>query len=259
MKLHSKVTAGFHEISVRCAKKDNKSQRPAGALTRQREEKSLLEVLSIHYAGTHGTRMLRRHIIYLFKLYDIYLETPFLFYARCDRRRTAIYSELCRAASLSVLAKGAKTKHTLDSSVNFIIRSLKCVELGVPVCVRNLPPLWGKTFRIHSILAKWKKSTTCEISFPRRALNSNDAAARRAITHMTMLCAKEVLLDILRVSGNKLLIIDSPNWFRIDWLDFFSLFHSESLMWNLSLNPWHACSLFECYQWVDSSERGQII
>lgn len=133
------------------------------------KKRNLLEVLSIHYAGTHGTRMLRRHIIYSFKLNDIYLETPSLLLTLCDRQRTAIYSQLCRAASLFLRRRllGERKQQSTYLTPAWTLsslRSAKCVGLAVPVCREHFAFIRFAKWKNHNM---WNFISSTRIEFER--------------------------------------------------------------------------------------------
>lgn len=147
-----------------------------------KKEEKMFQVLSIHYAGTHGTIMLLRHIIYIFKLYDIYLETLFTSFPWFHIRRwkTAIYSKVFHSAFVLMFVGGKYKTHTwllreLYHQITKMCWMYDFSAMTTAARLRKVPQFLIKeksksfsqsTKNISHSFELSEKITTCEISFP---------------------------------------------------------------------------------------------
>lgn len=157
------------------AKKDNKSKRPAPerSLSRHREKKNLLEVLSIHYVGTHGSRMLcspKTHHLFIQTVWYLFRNSFAIFCSLWSTKNCNLFQTLpCRLSHFACFMGKENKTHT------WLWRELYHQITEICPSLRFSPPFFREKNISHSFDLHSEKITTCEISFPRRALNSNDA------------------------------------------------------------------------------------
>lgn len=162
--------------------------------------------------------MLLRHIIYLFKLNDIYLETPsYCSPASSDIRRQEQLQFIQNFCLLPRTMRGAR----LDLKTNFVLGSTRECE-RLRECCAKLPPKINISHSFDS-----PKSTEAKNRNMWKRFHLLDAHWIRTIYASSchhMACRRsgdeKKTYWIFRRENNIPLIIDSSNWFRIDWLDF---------------------------------------